>query len=217
MTTAHSPRERNERGHGDRLRVELLDALARLVGDDDRMAPLPVSLREVAREAGVTAPAIYRHFATKEDLGAAAVEDGFARLLAAMQEAGASAEADPAAALAAQARAYCRFARDHRGHFRLMLRWIGPAAGEAAGPSAGARGAADLARQWRRAVTRLREQGIELTRDEDDAATLVWSTVHGRLTLDAALGTVWPDPAGHGVEDFVDRFVDSLVATARRS
>jgi AcrR family transcriptional regulator len=223
MATARTPRERNERGQGDRLRVELLEALARLVSDDERMAPLPVSLREVAREAGVTAPAIYRHFATKEELGDAAVADGFERLLDSMRAAEASiaqpgSAGDPAAALAAQARAYCRFAREHRGHFRLMLRWIGPSptGGGYGATSAGTRGAADLAGQWRRAVTRLRERGIELTRDEDDAATLVWSTVHGRLALDPAVGAVWPDPTGAGVEQFVDRFVASLVATARR-
>ncbi|TQM11256.1 TetR/AcrR family transcriptional regulator [Pseudonocardia kunmingensis] len=215
MTTTNGPsqrsRERNVRGQGDRLREEVLEALARLVSDDARMAPLPVSLREVAREAGVTAPAIYRHFATKEELGEAAVADGFARLLAAMREADARARAaddDPAAALAAQAHAYCRFAGEHRGQFRLMLRWIVPgASGE---------GAAALAAQWRAAVERLRERGIELTQDEDDAATFVWASVHGRLALDPTLSAVWPRSAGSGMTEFVDRLVASLVAVARR-
>jgi hypothetical protein len=33
-------------------------ALARIVSDDERVRPVSVSLRELAREAGVTAPAI---------------------------------------------------------------------------------------------------------------------------------------------------------------
>lgn len=205
---AREPRERNPRGQGDRLRDEVLEALVRLVDDDDRMRPLPLSLREVAREAGVTAPALYRHFENKDALARTAELDGFERLVAVMDAADATVESEsPGERLTAQAKAYCRFALENRGFFRLMFK-AGPGGFEQVNTAPSA--AAELAERWRLAVLRLRDQGIELTQSPEQAAMFIWSSVHGRLALASTMDAVWP--LGD-VDDYVEKLVDSVVKT----
>lgn len=202
------PRERNPRGQGDRLREEVLAALVRLVGDDERMRPLPLSLREVAREAGVTAPALYRHFANKEELGRAAEADGFLRLAAAMDEADkAATPGPPSARLIAQAQAYCRFALENKGHFRLMFK-----AGfvRLDSPPTAPGEAAELAQRWRAAVIRLRDQGIELSQTPEQGAMFVWASVHGLLALTSTVESTWPLGDVH---EHVEKLVNALVTT----
>jgi AcrR family transcriptional regulator len=69
------PRRRHRRGEGARLRGELIDAASRQLaelGDAERL-----SVRAVARAAGVTAPSTYRHFPDKRSLVRAVVEERF--------------------------------------------------------------------------------------------------------------------------------------------
>ncbi len=102
--------------HGD-LRSVLLAVADQLLDEGDAGA---LSLREIARRAGVSAPATYRHFADKEALLAALAKKGFDDFGAALTEAVAIAD-DP---LAAMGQAYVRFAVARPGRFRLMY---GPA------------------------------------------------------------------------------------------
>lgn len=53
------PRQRNHRGEGGRLKGEVIEAAMRLL---DRSPTAELSLRMVAKEAGVAAPSIYAHF-----------------------------------------------------------------------------------------------------------------------------------------------------------
>ena len=52
-------RQKSARGQGDRLRRDLLEAAANLMATHGDIES--VSLRAVAREAGVSATAVYRH------------------------------------------------------------------------------------------------------------------------------------------------------------
>ncbi|UGT39838.1 TetR/AcrR family transcriptional regulator [Nocardia yamanashiensis] len=103
--------------HGD-LRAELLRASLQLIESEGLAA---VSLRRVAREAGVSPGAPYHHFADRAALFAALAAQGYDLLRAAMIAARAAA-ADPREALIAMAEAYVRFAREQPAHFRLMFR-----------------------------------------------------------------------------------------------
>lgn len=103
--------------HGD-LRAALLAACLRLIETEGLAA---VSLRRVAREAGVSSGAPYHHFADRSALLAALSIDGFRALAAELGAARATTEA-PFDQLTALAEAYVRFARTHPGHFRLMFR-----------------------------------------------------------------------------------------------
>lgn len=70
--------------HHENLRETLIDAAAALIGE---VGPRAFTLREVARRAGVSHNAPYRHFTSKDELLAAVAEEGFARLAVAMQKA----------------------------------------------------------------------------------------------------------------------------------
>ena len=67
--------------HGD-LRTALLDAALDIIADT---GPRGLSIREVARRAGVSHAAPYRHFNDKDDLIVAVVERGFDLLQETMQ------------------------------------------------------------------------------------------------------------------------------------
>jgi AcrR family transcriptional regulator len=118
-TRAAAPRRRRTYHHGD-LRRALVEAALALITEGDVGA---VSLREVARRAGVTAAAPYHHFRDKEALLAALAEEGFRALNIRMEEAEAECtDASPRARLAALARSYVRFAIEHPAHYRVMFR-----------------------------------------------------------------------------------------------
>ena len=109
MSTSEKPYH-----HGD-LRAALLDAADALL---DQGGDGAVSLREVARMAGVSATAAYRHFADKEALLAALALRGFEAFGAAMAAAVAAGDVPPHVA---RGRAYLRFALARPGRFRLMF------------------------------------------------------------------------------------------------
>ncbi|MGC3997645.1 MAG: helix-turn-helix domain-containing protein [Anaeromyxobacter sp.] len=125
VTKAGAP-HRESYHHGD-LRNALVEAAERLVA---RHGPEGFSLREAARDVGVSPAAAYRHFADKTALLTALAVEGHARLAGAMERARARAPAagTPAAravaAFVAIGDAYVEFAVKHPSHFRVMF---GPA------------------------------------------------------------------------------------------
>jgi AcrR family transcriptional regulator len=115
---APGKRSRNRRGEGARLRVELIEAAARLLESSGNAHAL--TLAAVAREAGIAAPSIYRHFADRNQLVEAVVADRFQRLDDALLDA-MTGVSGPAAALRACCDAYCRFGLDHPGHYQVLF------------------------------------------------------------------------------------------------
>ncbi|MFB7874594.1 MULTISPECIES: TetR/AcrR family transcriptional regulator [unclassified Nocardia] len=109
--------KRTKYHHGD-LRATLMDACLRLIETEGLAA---VSLRRVAREAGVSSGAPYHHFADRAALLSALSVDGFQQLAADLAAARAQASA-PLDALTALAEGYVRFSREHPAQFRLMFR-----------------------------------------------------------------------------------------------
>lgn len=113
-------REANPRGHGTRLRDELLDAATRLLETGGRDAEL--TLRGVAREAGVSAPSVYAHFATLDDLVVDVVRRHVTDLGAALHRTlGRSARKPAADRLRAVARAYVRWGLEHPGPYTVVF------------------------------------------------------------------------------------------------
>jgi AcrR family transcriptional regulator len=109
--------------HGD-LRHALLEAALELVSS---RGPEGFSLREAAREVGVSPAAAYRHFEDKKALLAALALDGMGRLAMAMEQAVAQVKGAPgsaaraAAELSAVGVAYVEFAVHHPAHFEVMF------------------------------------------------------------------------------------------------
>ena len=104
--------------HHGNLRAALLTAAERTLAEKGARE---LSLRELAREAGVSHAAPRRHFADKQALLDALAEDGFIRLGAELRMAMDAAGPAFVDQLAAFARAYVRFATDHAALLELMF------------------------------------------------------------------------------------------------
>jgi AcrR family transcriptional regulator len=104
-----------EAGLGD----QLVDAGVELVACGGSAA---VSLREIARRAGVSHGAPRRYFPTHLELLSAVARRGFVDLAARLGEAVAGDQGDPRARLTALSRAYLYFAASNRGMYELMFR-----------------------------------------------------------------------------------------------
>jgi AcrR family transcriptional regulator len=112
MTT----RQPNRRGQGDQLRAELVDAASGLLEQVDGAEAL--SLRAVARAAGVAPQSVYLHFADKPALIAAVCEARFADLHTTLD---ATPSATPRARLRAMCLAYCDYALANPGQYRVLF------------------------------------------------------------------------------------------------
>ena len=103
--------------HHPHLRKTLLDAAVALIGE---VGPRAFTLREVARRAGVSHNAPYRHFAGKDELLAAVAEEGFERLTAVMRKAMAPGRS-PLERLELCGCGYVEFALRWPQHFLVMF------------------------------------------------------------------------------------------------
>ncbi len=104
--------------HHGNLRAELIDGCLRLI---EQHGPTGFTLSEAAREAGVTPAAVYRHFAGREDLIAAAAQEGYAIFADLMERAFADGKPSALSAFEATGRAYLAFARRYPGHYIAMF------------------------------------------------------------------------------------------------
>src|SRR5205823_396278 len=100
--------------HGD-LRRALVDAARRIL---EAEGPTALSLRAVAREAGVSPAAPYHHFKDKAELLDAIAAEGWQMLDASMAKA--KREAEPRNKLNALGIAYVCFARENPALYRVM-------------------------------------------------------------------------------------------------
>lgn len=173
--------------HGDLRRALLNEAAAVL--DSEGIGAL--SLRALARRAGVSPTAPYHHFRDKADLVGELAEDALSGLDVALGEADAE-HTDPAKQLRAQGVAYVLFAVDHPERFRLAFR------PEMGGPfsqlkDAGTKLPEHLTafRHLVRAVRRLVDEPAQQTA----LAVAAWSLVHGlaALLVDGPLRTLAAD------------------------
>lgn len=122
MSAAAEPsrpqRQRSARGQGDSLRTDLLEAAANLMATHGDLES--ISLRAVAREAGVSATAVYRHFDDHHDLLRESVEYCWTSFRQALLDSRVGI-ADPFDALHALRSAYVQFALEHPGQYRVMF------------------------------------------------------------------------------------------------
>jgi len=168
--------------HGD-LRAALLAAAAAWL---DAQGAETLTLRELARAAGVSHAAPYHHFASREELLAGVAETAFDRLADAL--AAAARAPDAAGALLDIGEAYVREALAHPAQFRLMF---GPLLARKA-EHAGLRRAAE------RAFTVLLEAAARFAPERGlEIALAGWSLSHGaaNLAIDGAFGGLPIDPA----------------------
>ncbi len=111
-------RQRNRRGEGDRLRVELLDAATELMAEKGDLDA--VSLRAIAGRAGVSPTAVYRHFDDHLSLLRAAVEHCWHEFEDALEDA-ADRSDDPYERFRLSGDAYVRFATEQPGKYHVLF------------------------------------------------------------------------------------------------
>jgi AcrR family transcriptional regulator len=171
--------------HHGNLRAALVSAALKEIA---RSGPDGFSLREVARRAGVSAPAVYRHFQDKDDLLAAVAGECTDRLGAAMLEAVARAPDDPLERFRATGIAYVQFAIEHPEHFRAMSV---PGLFDRTPPEQRARQTA-WAKTQGAAITRAQETGEIAAIPLDDIMLAASSLVHGlaQLIVEGRFGKV---------------------------
>jgi AcrR family transcriptional regulator len=110
-------RQRNPRGQGARLRDDIIEAASRLLASPG--AP-PLTLRAVAREAGVAATSVYLHFADIDSLTMAVAGRLFEEMVR-RQDAAREQVSDPFQRVLAGCLAYCEFGLAHPGHYQVMF------------------------------------------------------------------------------------------------
>lgn len=194
--------------HGD-LRTALLEAAQRLVA---RAGTHQVSLRAIAREAGVSHAAPYHHFGDRDELLAALAASGFDALREAMEQSAQEGRAgNPLNRLQRAGVAYVRFAAAHPELYRLMF--SGPMSDRARFPDL--QRAADEAFNVLQSLLRGPGRGSGRKQAPAYVATTAWSTVHG-LAMLLIDGRIVVDSKDGGVES-VAKEVTRILGRGLRS
>ena len=166
------------------LRQRILDTSEQLLEESGVTA---LSMREVARRAGVTHQAPYHHFADRESILAELVARGFEQLTRRLARANdRAATTGKRTALIDSGLAYTGFALEHPGVFRIMFR------PEVCDPTRfpNAMAASECAHAELDRLVRLMHEG----EPSDALASTYWAQVHGLagLLIDGPLGLKLP-------------------------
>jgi AcrR family transcriptional regulator len=186
--------------HHGNLKQALLDASLDLIRKTGAGA---FTMREVARRAGVSHNAPYRHFRDKEELLAALAAEGFDYLTVAMTKA-----AEPASGaldrFRLSGRGYVEFALRYPQHFTVMFEFPWKFDSYPQTRAAGERAFGTLVCN----VEACQAEGVLPPGDARPFALLAWSMVHGVAKL--AIGGRLPMSEPADVLDFTDAATGAL-------
>ena len=187
-------RMRNPWGQGDRLRGDILAAAARLLGELGSVEGL--TLRGVARQAGVAPASIYAHFTDKSALVDALLAHEYEQIVDLMRQAEAQTDpADPVGRVRSQLYAFCRYSLASPGLYRLIF-------GSQQGQHNYGRTLVD---RLAASLSENQVAGERLRLPADRAAIVLLVGAHGRVAISRA------QPEAD-TEDKVLQFVDELVS-----
>jgi AcrR family transcriptional regulator len=209
-TPAATGRQRNPRGQGGQLRQELITAARKLLASAGAESEL--SIRGVARAAGVHPQAFYLHFDNLDALLYEVYAAEFSELTSALQQAAAGAEPG-AAALRAMCQEYARFALSQPARYRLLMTVRGQ---HHAGWRPDQLPGAPALRMLREALAAARPDGHSSASPQqprgqspDQAVVLLWATLHGLVTLRVSRPSFpWPP-----IEQLIDQAVDTSIGS----
>jgi AcrR family transcriptional regulator len=159
------------------LRDALIQAGLGILAEEGAQA---LTLRAVARRAGVSHNAPYRHFVDKEALLAAIAEEGFETLTQQVRAASARFPHDPRAQLEEAGWAYVQFALTHPDHLRVMFGGVIP--DPQAHPTLQAAGARAF-NALVEVVQAGQEAGVLVEGNPRELAAAAWAMVHGLALL----------------------------------
>jgi AcrR family transcriptional regulator len=185
--------------HHGNLREALLASAVRLIAE---VGPVGFTLRELARRAGVSHNAPYRHFRNRDDLMAAVATQGFRELTETMRRA-AGQESRALGRIKRAGLAYIAFALRRPEHFTVMFD----------APVSVKTGHPDSAEASEKAFGMLvslvqgcRDDGLFPSGDPHELALLAWSMVHGVAKL-AITGRL-PYRSRAGILKFAEFVID---------
>jgi AcrR family transcriptional regulator len=173
--------------HHGHLRETLLKAAIQLIAE---VGPAGFTLREVARRAGVSHNAPYRHFPDREDLLVAVAAQGFRELTQAMRAA-AGQEGNALGQLKRAGLAYVEFALRRPEHFAVMF--DAPVSKRQTPDSAKA--AEEAFGTLLNLVKSCQDEGRLPSGDLRPLALLAWTMVHGIAKLATAKRLPYPSRA----------------------
>jgi AcrR family transcriptional regulator len=207
-TSSTSPRRRSARGDGGRVRDELIDAAEQLLVEHG--SANAVSVAEIVRRVGVTAPMLYNHFADKDALFVAVHTRQMLQFRRYLQRAGRGA---PTAVdgLERRGRAYIRYATTHRDAYKALFMSSGavlddPFSGQ---PEHDLSAFDDLVVNVQASM----DEGSIPLGDAQLAARVVWAQVHGLASMLITMPTV---TLGIGLQTLVDRLITVVNAGLMR-
>jgi AcrR family transcriptional regulator len=197
-----APRRPNRRGEGARLRDEIVHAATGLAEENSDLSG--ITLRAVARRAGITAPSIYAHFGNLDDVIDAVIASTFEDLARSLER-DLHGHTDPVARLRALCRGYVSFGSGNPRLYRLLF---GPGrphpvplTTKSIDSMPGAKAFDILVGSIHACV----EAGQSSSTDPQRDAIALWAALHGYVGLLASRPEFpWP-PQNAVVDQFVDR------------
>jgi AcrR family transcriptional regulator len=196
-SVSSAARGRNRRGQGELLRGEIIEATLRMLnelGDDEAL-----SLRAVAREVGIAATSVYIHFADRDELVSAALEQCAANLLRDADQAQPT-DGDPVVQLRARLVFLGTWVRDNAGLYKVLHE-------SRINQRMHLGFKDDLSAATIAAVQRCMDAGLAPVEDAAAVALDLRAAVHGAVSLRVnEPGTTFPP-----LEEQVDRFLIKLV------
>jgi AcrR family transcriptional regulator len=204
--TTSAPRTRAKRGEGDKLRTEILAAAERLLvqtGSKDA-----VSIRAIADACDCTPPAIYLHFADKDELFLEVCNMRFHELDGWIERAGSSSD-DPLESLRVRGAAYVRFGIEHPEAYRLLMMTLHDGHIDDPGMEAGR----DAFMHMVGAVQRCVDAGVLGDAEPYQTSLVLWSGIHGLTSLFIAFPNFEWGEQERLVEHLLDVLIEGVLST----
>jgi AcrR family transcriptional regulator len=198
-------RKRNRRGQGPRLRAEIVDAATALIAHN---GPDGLTLRAVAREAGITAPSIYPHFSGLDAVLEAVVDNMFAMLADYIRQSAGPA-ADPVSRLRAACHAYVGFGQKYPNEYAIMFTHKSELIADSTEPTVANMPGAEAFDLLLEPLRDCVASGASRSTNAQGDATALWVALHGYISLNTSLPR-FPWPAGDTVIDILITHVAQL-------
>lgn len=192
-------RKRSPRGRGDTLRTDLIQAAFELLSTES-----PLTLRSVARQAGVSPTAPYGQFKDLDEILIELKRFCYSQLFDTMQRAVRDI-ADPTRKLVALCLAYTRYGLDNPGPYKIMF--ATPITGSSTADATGVIGerALSLLQQCLADVRKVSPDNPDIAED----SILLWSALHGVTHLRLMKAAPARLPLVDEVHEIVTRFLAS--------
>ena len=161
-----------------------------------------VTLRAIAREAGVAAPSIYPHFADRAEILDTVISRAFAELARVCADA-ASRASSGAAAVRSICHTYMRFAGADPARYQILFQRSPTNVSPEPHPYPSGLEAFELLSS---AIGQAVTEGTSASTDPGRDAQALWAALHGLVTIiPATPGFPW-----RRVDDLVDRLIETL-------